>query len=240
MLNSLIAVSLASSLLAIPFSGPAITVETETVAGQETRLVFQEPKVLASENLDLSYRYPVENISMGFRENILVNLYYLGKISSVETDLASTVGGDGKKIEPDEDYPRLFSFRLNPGEVFAFQDAVLPEYSELKIVTQKSHYKPSEGYNSTAGLYGNGVCHLATLMNWVASEAGLEVKAPTRHDFAKIPGIDPEYGTSISMRSAELQNLYIENNQLFPVEFRFMVFGEILNFSITSLGEYLI
>jgi hypothetical protein len=89
------------------------------------------------------------------------------------------------------------------------------------------------------GLSGNGVCHLASLMNQVASEAELLVTAEVNHNFAKIPGIDEKYGTSIFFlpnggNSSERRNLYIKNNKNFPIEFKFELEGDLLSFKIVS------
>jgi len=68
------------------------------------------------------------------------------------------------------------TFSLNPGEVFAFHANVLPEF-ENPVITMNSKFYIEEGYKAIGGLGGNGVCHLASLINWVGSEAGLEVTA---------------------------------------------------------------
>jgi len=75
---------------------------------------------------------------------------------------------------------------------------------------------------------GDGVCHLASLMSWVAKDANLEVNTPTNHDFMSIPGIDRQYGTSIyfmpgSKDANAKQNLYIKNTLTNPILFKFIV-----------------
>jgi vancomycin resistance protein YoaR len=182
------------------------------VAGVSAVLFEPQKEVLASESLDLDNRYPVKSVSEGFKENILVNLGHLKEINN------------GRII-------------LAPGEVFAFHKNLLPEFLGSKVITQRSEYRASEGYKLVSGLYGNGVCHLATLMNWVASEAGLEVTARVNHDFAPVPGVDRKYGTSIKFYpnvggASERQNLYIKNNKDYPIEFVFEREGDNLIFSI--------
>ncbi len=85
-----------------------------------------------------------------------------------------------------------------------------------------SEFLTTEGYKSVWGLGGNGVCHLASLMNWVASEAGLTVIAPNGHNFAPIPGVPKKYGTSIRSQSQN-QNLYIINSYDYSVSFSFEI-----------------
>lgn len=187
------------------------------VAGFSGQLIEPWVTVLASEILDLSQRYPVESVNEGFKENILVNLSYFKKINN------------GRLI-------------LRPNEVFTFHNQILPEFKKEKIITQESTYSAKDGYKLVAGLYGNGVCHLASVMNWVATEAGLEVTALVNHDFAPVAGVDQKYGTSIKYSpniggTAERQNLYIRNTKDYPVEFIFILEGENLRFSILTAGS---
>ncbi|MGI5826190.1 MAG: VanW family protein [Patescibacteria group bacterium] len=181
------------------------------IAGRAGELAAPPKEVLAEGVLDLSSRNPNKSINEGFKENILVNLGYLYK-----------------------DRDRLI---LQPGEVFAFHKNIHPDFKDAVIVTQESEYRSSEGYKPVAGLYGNGVCHLATLMNYAASQAGLEVMAMVSHDFAPVPGIDRKYGTSIKFYpniggTSERQNLYIRNTKDSPVEFKFSQEGDLLKLAI--------
>ncbi len=150
-----------------------------------------QEQVLAEHALDLTIRDGEEKINEVFAFNILKALEYLG------TD----------------------QFTLEPGEAFAFHANVLPEFENPKI-TFNSMFYVNEGYRAVGGLGGNGVCHLASLMNWVASETNLEVAAPINHSFAPVPGVPPEFGTSIRSQSPT-QNLYIRNNFDYPVNFVF-------------------
>ena len=216
MLNTLFATALSASLIFTPVSTGDLN-----VAGQTGQLVEVGHQVLASEVMDLGNRYPVASISNGFKENILVALGYL----SLQGETLQAQNG--------------FYFVLLPKEIFAFhRKGILPEFNESKIITQESDFTTNYGYKVVAGLGGNGVCHLASFINWVASEAGLEVIAPTNHNFAAIPGIDKKYGTSISTRnSPERQNLYIRNNFDFPVEFRFFLLGDNLSLTIFAINQ---
>jgi len=200
MTNFLISTAIAASVF---LSQPDL--EAKNVAGTSGQLAVQE-RVLASGTMDLSSRYPVESVSEGFKENILIAVDYLNRNEIV----------------------------LQPGEVFAFHKNIMPKFRQDKIITQESGFVAKDGYKYVAGLAGNGVCHLASLMNMVATEAGLEVTAPTNHNFAKIPGIESQYGTSISTQnSPERQNLYIKNNFEFPVEFKFSLDNNLLSLSIS-------
>jgi hypothetical protein len=156
-------------------------------------LINVREQVLAEHSLDLTTRDEVEIVNEVFAFNILKALEYLG------TD----------------------SFTLEPGEVFAFHANVLPEFEDPKI-TMNSKFYVEEGYQAVGGLGGNGVCHLASLINWVAQDAGLEVTALMNHSFAPVPGVPAEYGTSIRSQSPN-QNLYIKNGFDYPVKFVFKV-----------------
>jgi hypothetical protein len=189
-------------------SQPVIISPVAEGAGE---LAAPQKEVLAEGVLDLSSRNPNKSINEGFKENILVNLDYLYK-----------------------DRDKLI---LQPGEVFAFHKNIHADFKDAKVVTQESEYRASDGYKLVAGLYGNGVCHLATLMNYVASQAGFEVTAMVSHDFAPVPGIDRKYGTSIKFYpniggTSERQNLYIKNTKDCPVEFKFSQEGDLLKFVI--------
>lgn len=205
MLNTFVVTSaLTASLLLTPANGANMN-----VAGGAAELVLNQ-KAISSVSMDLNNRYPVESVSKGFKENILIALGYF------ITDNPNGIV-------------------LNPGDVFAFHNDVLPEFKDKKIITQESNFGSNTGYKAIAGLYGNGVCHLASLMNEGARQAGLKVNSPTSHSFAKIPGIDAKFGTSISTRNAgKLQNLYITNDFDFPVQFKFNLDGDNLVFSIVA------
>ena len=188
----------------------SVSIGDVSVARQTASLIRGEYPVLSSEKLDLSKRYPVASVSEGFKENILIALGYL----SFQDDV----------------------LELKNGEVFAFhKKGILPEFDESKIVSQESDFTTNTGYKVVAGLGGNGVCHLASLINKAASKAGLEVTAPVNHNFAVIEGIEREYGTSISTRnSPERQNLYVRNNFDYPVRFEFVLNDDILVLSIIA------
>lgn len=180
---------------------------------------IRQEVVLAQQALDLTTREPGAFANEVFSDNILLALHYLkGDIGSLPLDW--------------EEIRQSFavSFVLEPGETFAFHDNVLPEFPP-PAMTFNSRFFIEEGYRSVGGLGGNGVCHLASQINWVASGAGLEVTARASHDFAPVPGVPKENGTSIRSQQAS-QNLYIKNDFDFPVIFIFEVDSQIINLKI--------
>lgn len=176
----------------------------------------REVKVIASREMSLEYRYPSAYISDVFKDNILLNLAYLdGRVSNA------------KDINWDE-VQRSFrsEFTLKPNETFAYHDAVLPEYEGKIVKTTDAHFNSQDGFKSDGYLFGDGVCHLASLLNWAARDANLEVKAPANHDFADIPEIPKEYGVAIyynpnNKAVGARENLYITNNKNVPINFVF-------------------
>ena len=186
---------------------------------------------LASHIMPLDDRYAVPSVNSVFRDNILLTIRYM----SGDVHKASEINWDEVRK------PFTYEFTLQPGEVFAYHDGILPEYQGKKIVTTNAHFNGQEGFISDGYLYGDGVCHFASLMNWVAQDAGLKVEARVRHDFAKIPDISPEYGTSIfasqgqSGSNEQNQNLYIENTTDKSVKFVFAYKDDKLTFSIVKL-----
>ncbi len=151
------------------------------------------PQVLSSFDMSLNNRQPVAYVNQVFKYNILHTLDKMG----------------------------TYEFTLNPGKTFAFHEDVLEKYQGKVVQTTKSHFNVQDGFKSDGFLMGDGVCHLASLMNMVARQAGLEVEVPVNHNFAVIPDIPKEYGVSIYSYNAH-QNLYITNNKDYPVQFKFV------------------
>lgn len=151
-----------------------------------------------------------------FKDNILLNIAYLsGRIKKKEDINWEDIGK-----------PFNYRFALPPGKTFAFHEDVLPQYKNTLIKTTNARFNYDDGFKSDGYLMGDGVCHLASLIYWVAKESGLDAYAPTNHDFAVIPEISREYGVSIyktpgSSDSNAIQNLYITNNKKNPVVFEF-------------------
>lgn len=178
-------------------------------------------QLIAQHSMSLGDRYAVPSVNTVFRDNILLALAYLsGTVMNAKDINWNTIHK-----------PTTYTMTLQPGEVFAFHDAILPEFSGKKIITTNAHFDGSEGFVSDGYLYGDGVCHFASLINWVARDAGLRVVAPTPHNFAKIPDIDPKYGTSIYAGDPR-QNLYVENTFNKPVKFVFTYKDDTMTVSV--------
>lgn len=192
-------------------------------------LPIEQEQVLAMKEISLENRYSVPSVNQVFKDNILLNTAYLRQIVS-----------DPKKIDWTEvQKPFKYEFKLQPGEVFAFHDDELPEYEGKVVKTTNAHFNAAEGFKFSGLLYGDGVCHLASLIYWAALDAGLEANAPTNHDFRVIPEIPREYGVSIynmpGNKSANArQNLYVKNNQEKPIAFKFEYEGNELKVAITK------
>lgn len=186
-----------------------------TISAQLTPL-FPLDRVIASHEISLEKRYEVKSVSDVFKDNILLNLAYLdGKVK------------DGKDINWDElKKPFHYKFRLDPDKTFAFHDDLLGDYKNKVEKTTNAHFNSQEGFKTDGYLFGDGVCHLASLIYWVAKDANLDSNAPTNHDFMAIPEIDKQYGVSIysnpfSKGSNAQQNLYVTNNKGKPITFKF-------------------
>ena len=202
-------------------------------SGQPTPVPTVQPvvheQVVSTRSMSLANRYPVKSVSDVFRDNILLTIYYMtGKVS------------DPSQIKWDEiRKPMHAELTLQPGEVFAFHDDVLPQYRGKTIKTTKSHFNGAEGFLSDGYLYGDGVCHLASLINWAARDAGLNVTSLVNHNFANVPEVPREYGVSIyatggNSATGQAQNLYIENNKDRPVTFVFDYANENLTVKVTE------
>lgn len=156
--------------------------------------------VRAQRSFSLANRYPDPWVNDIFRYNIL---HTLDRMNS-----------------------KSYSITLNPGEVFAFHEDVLPQFEGKVVKTMHAHFNYADGFKSDGYLTGDGVCHLASLIYWAAKEAGLPALAPTNHDFANIPEVPKEYGVSIYYNPAThdsnaKQNLYITNTFDRAVQFAF-------------------
>jgi hypothetical protein len=212
-------------LIIIPFalSIGAAQVQALTITLPSVQSVNEKSseQLLAQHTMSLADRYAVPSVNRVFADNIILTLAYL----------SGTVKNPSQINWDTLHKPTTYTMTLQPGQVFAFHDAILPEFSGSHIVTTNAHFDGSEGFVSDGYLYGDGVCHFASLINWVSQDAGLKVVAPTPHNFAKIPDIDPKYGTSIYAGDSR-QNLYVENTFDKPVKMVFTYANDAMTVSI--------
>ncbi len=202
--------------LIIPFF--SISIQTPNL-----EMIWPIPReeILAEHVLDLDERLPdSETGNEVFKYNILLALKYI----EGNTDLSDSFTTE---------------VELQPGEVFAFQENLLPEFENKTVKTGWTKYIAQEGYKPLAGLYGNGVCHLASLINWVGSDAGLKVTAPANHNFWPVPGVPKEYGTSIRYLvdngwKTKNQNLYLENTFDYSVKLVFEASDEEIDLRVVK------
>lgn len=164
---------------------------TGTITALSLLTFGQFQPTLATHQISLEQRYEDRWVNNIFKENILLALSRFN-----------------------------YEFRLEPNQTFAFHDVVLTKYQDKAVKTTNSHFNASEGFKSDGYLFGDGVCHLASLLYWVARDASLETEAPTNHSFADIPQIPKEDGVSILSKDPR-QNLYITNNRSKAIAFKF-------------------
>ncbi len=186
-------------------------------------------KVLAERSFSLKNRHANEFVSGVFADNILLTLAYMdGKVKG-----AGDINWEALQK------PQQFTLTLAPQEVFAFHEDVLPAYQGKTIKTTKAHFNAQDGFKFSGLYYGDGVCHIASLIYWTALEAGLPTERHANHDFAPIPEVSKEYGVSIfytpgSPSANAHQNLYITNTRDSAIQFVFDYDGENLSFKITE------
>jgi hypothetical protein len=187
-----------------------------SVHSQQPALPAASPSLetLARVEYSLQNRHPVESVNDVFADNILLTLAYM------RDDIRSAEAIQWDQVRQ----PNETRFILKPGDTFAFHDQVLEEYQSSLVQTTNAHFIWDEGFKSDGWLVGDGVCHLASFLHVAADQAGLEVTAPTRHDFATIPDVAKEDGTSIyfmpgNSNTSQKQNLYIKNTTERPVAF---------------------
>lgn len=200
-------------------------------AGQAFVNPFTGNYLLASHEMSLNNRYADSFVNDVMKSNILLNIAYLsGKVTSSK----DVQWGEVAK-------PTEFEFRLDPNKTFAYHEDVKNEYQGKIEKTTNAHFNYADGFKTDGYLFGDGVCHLASLINWVAKDAGLQVEAPTNHDFANIPDVPKEYGVSIykspgRISANTLQNLYITNNRSKPITFKFAYQNDKVKVSIIQLN----
>lgn len=184
-------------------------------------------KTLSTRELSLDQRHSAKSVNEVFKKNILLNLAYLNGSVSNKGDIS----WDKLTNQPIE-----FSFILKPGQTFAYHQDILPQFNDSLSLTTNSYFGPGQGYLFSGFLYGDGVCHLASLINWAAQDANLDVLVPKKHSIAHIPQIPDQYGVSIYIDPTtgvgENNNLYITNNKDTDIEFKFVYQNDNLEVSV--------
>src|SRR6185437_14588351 len=149
-------------LVLIPFALAVGTMQAEAFTAT-LPLVMQKDQqsfdqLLASHSMSLNDRYPVQSVNKVFADNILLTLAYMsGTVKST-----SQINWDNIHK------PSQYVVTLQPGDVFSFHDDVLPEFAGKHIITTNAHFGAEQGFEYDGDLYGDGVCHFATLINWAA------------------------------------------------------------------------
>jgi VanW like protein len=190
-----------------------ITVASTTASINQAAISVPE-NIVASHVMPMNDRYGVESVNTVFKDNILLTLRYM------DGEVKSKADINWSQVEGDYHY----EFILKPGEEFAFHSKIGKQYIDGNVVkTTNAHFNYTDGFKSDGYLTGDGVCHLASIIDWVASDAGLRVVAPTNHNFAVIPDVPKEYGVGVYMGpdAGENNNLYITNTKDKPVTFVF-------------------
>lgn len=213
------------------FSTIISTIALLSVLANQPAVITPKLQILADHSFSLNDRYSNTYVSDVFKDNILLDLAYLqGRVKN-----PSYINWD------DLARPFHYELTLQPNQVFAFHDAILPEYKDKQVITTNAHFDSSEGFKSDGYLVADGVCHLASLINWAARDAKLDVKSPTNHDFAVIPDVPKKYGTAIyympgEESSSELQNLYVTNNKTKPITLAFEYKDDTLSVKVVEVN----
>ena len=194
-------------------------------------LSVENTHTLAMHEMSLEKRYANESVNNVFKDNILLTISYM----------KGDIPGKNRVHWENITKPFHYEFIMKPHENFAFHNDVLAEYQGKITQTTGAHFNFDDGFKSDGYLFGDGVCHLASLMYWVAKDAGLDAKAPVNHNFANIPEIPKKFGVAIYNSptdhvTSEQQNLYITNNKEHPVTFIFDYQNNILTIKITEKG----
>lgn len=194
-------------------------------ANPATRTVTQ----LSSKTMRMDNRHPSPYANDVYKDNILLAISYM----TGQTKPGQAVNWDAVRA------PRTVRSTLPTGKTFAFHDGVLPEFKENLAGSTNAHFGGNEGFKSDGYLMGIGVCHLSSLIGWAAKDAGLNVVAPTNHDFAMIPEVPREHGVAIystpdNPATGATQNLYITNTSASDIAFEFTYDGTVLAIAILS------
>src|SRR3989338_4878723 len=209
----------------------ATTIATVVIMAMSSPSAMLKPetftdKVISEKQFSLENRYAVKSVNEVMKKNILLNLAYLNGSVAKKADINWT------QITS----PFHFEKTLGVGETFAYHTTVRDEFTAKVAFTTNSTFNAADGYLSDGYLFGDGVCHLASLINWAALEAGLETVVPKDHrSVAHIPDVPDDYGVSIYKNGniGENNNLYITNTKDKPVTLHFEYDGINLKVSVT-------
>src|SRR5260221_14166920 len=103
-----------------------------------------EFKILADKQYSLGDRYENASVNMVFSDNILLTLAYIRGIAK-----------RGEPIPWDQVHePFIYHLTLQPGQTFAFHEAVLEKYKSSLTQTTNAHFSFDEGFKSDGWLIG--------------------------------------------------------------------------------------
>lgn len=221
MINQIVATIFTTIILGINTNG--IIVKNSLLSNDAEK----QNIVLSQKEFSLENRYSVKSVNEVMKKNILLNLAYLNGTVTKKADI------DWNKVTS----PFHFQKILGVGETFAYHTTVRNEYADKVAFTTNSNFNASDGYLSDGYLFGDGVCHIASLINWAALEAGLETIVPKDHrSVGPIPDVPDDYGVSIYKNGnvGANNNLYITNTKPVPVTLHFEYDGTDLKVYVTK------
>src|SRR5438874_372194 len=110
-------------LVIIPFALAIGTMQAQAFTATVPYIMQEnqqsQGQLLASHSMSLDDRYPIKSVSDVFKNNILLTLAYMsGTVKN-----ANQVNWDALHQSTS------YTMTLQPGEVFAFDDSVLPEFA---------------------------------------------------------------------------------------------------------------
>ena len=187
-------------------------------------------QTLSEKSFSLEDRNTNKFVNDVFKDNILLTLNYMAGRVKTKSDI----------IWEDIEKPRNYKFDLKPGESFAFHNQILDAYNKNVVKTTNARFNFEDGFKSSGYLFGDGVCHLASILYWAAVDAGLSAHSPRNHNFANINEVPKEYGVSIyflpgGFEKSARENLYITNSFDTPVSFSFSYDGKLLSVNIVKV-----
>lgn len=214
------------SVLAFGLNANALVLNQVTNQTVETKKEI----VLGQKEFSLEKRYAIKSVNEVMKKNILLNLAYMNGTVTKKADI------DWAKVTS----PFHFQKTLGVGETFAYHTVVRQEYEGKVAFTTNTSFNAADGYLSDGYLFGDGVCHIASLINWAAIDAGLKTVVPKDHrSVGPIPDVPDDYGVSIYKNGniGANNNLYITNTKDVPVTLHFDFDGKNVKVYVTQNGE---